>query len=202
MNIEAFALPAVFLVSLTSLLLLNSRSWRWSIFILAVQYIGVFVLVAVQWPIEMALSKVVAGWMAGAVLGIAASEAIVAKPDSWRENEKAWPSGWIFRLLAASLVVLIVLSLAPKAAEIIPGIGLPQAWGSLILIGMGLLELGLTTQPMRVVIGLLTILSGFEILYAAVESSALVAGLLAAANMALALIGAYLLVAPGMEGSE
>ncbi len=202
MNIEAFALPAVFLVSLTSLLLLNSRSWRWSIFILAVQYIGVFVLVAVQWPIEMALSKVVAGWMAGAVLGIAASEAIVAKPDSWRENEKAWPSGWIFRLLAASLVVLIVLSLAPKAAEIIPGIGLPQAWGSLILIGMGLLELGLTTQPMRVVIGLLTILSGFEILYAAVESSALVAGLLAAANMALALIGAYLLIAPGMEGSE
>jgi hypothetical protein len=65
-----------------------------------------------------------------------------------------------------------------------------------------LLHLGLTAQPLRVVLGLLTVLSGFEILYAAVESATLVAGLLAAVNLGLALVGAYLLVAPGLERVE
>jgi hypothetical protein len=74
-----------------------------------------------------------------------------------------------------------------------------QVWGGLILIGIGLLHLGLTAQPLRVVLGLLTVLSGFEILYAAVESATLVAGLLAGVNLGLALVGAYLLVSPGLE---
>jgi hypothetical protein len=49
------------------------------------------------------------------------------------------------------------------------------------------------------VLGLLTVLSGFEILYAAVETATLVAGLLAAINLGLALVGAYLLAAPSLE---
>jgi hypothetical protein len=58
---------------------------------------------------------------------------------------------------------------------------------------MGLLQLGTSAQPFRVVLGLLTVLAGFEIIYAAVESSTLVAALLAAINLSLALTGAYLL---------
>jgi hypothetical protein len=57
---------------------------------------------------------------------------------------------------------------------------------------MGLLHLGISAQPFRVVLGLLTVLAGFEILYAAVESSTLVAALLSAINLSLALAGAYL----------
>jgi hypothetical protein len=60
-------------------------------------------------------------------------------------------------------------------------------------MGVGLLHLGMTTRPFRVIIGLLTVLAGFEILYAAVESSVLVAGLLAAINLGLALLGSYFL---------
>ncbi|MGE5375620.1 MAG: hypothetical protein ACM3XO_11245, partial [Bacteroidota bacterium] len=63
------------------------------------------------------------------------------------------------------------------------------------LIGMGLLHLGITSYILRVVIGLMTVLSGFEILYAAVEGSILVAALLATINLGLALVGAYLLIA-------
>jgi hypothetical protein len=44
-----------------------------------------------------------------------------------------------------------------------------------------------------VVLGLLTFLSGFEVLYAAMESSSLVTGLLAVVNLGLALAGAYFL---------
>jgi hypothetical protein len=79
--------------------------------------------------------------------------------------------------------------------EIIPGIGLPASAASLTLISMGLLNLGITSQPLPVSLGLLMILAGFEILYAAVEGSVLVAGLLAAVSLGLALTGAYLLTA-------
>jgi hypothetical protein len=68
---------------------------------------------------------------------------------------------------------------------------------------MGLLHLGVTNHILRVTIGLMTALSGFEILYATVENSVLVAGLLAIINLGLALAGSYLLIASNAEeGAE
>ena len=66
-------------------------------------------------------------------------------------------------------------------------------------MGIGVLHLGLTNHPFRIAVGLLTMISGFEVLYAAVESSALVAGLLAVINLGIALAGVYLLVVPSMQ---
>ncbi|RPI32176.1 MAG: hypothetical protein EHM70_09610 [Chloroflexota bacterium] len=195
----AAAFPAVIWVFLTSVSLLISQNWRWIVLILALQYMGVFVLTGIHWPLEMAVVKLVAGWMATIVLGIATGEATILQPQSWREAEYSWPSSRLFRLLAAGLVSLAVFSVAPKVVAWMPGVSLAQAAGGLILLGMGLLHLGLTAQPLRAAAGLLTALSGFEILYAAVESSALVAGLLAAVNLGLALVGAYLLLAPNLE---
>jgi hypothetical protein len=74
--------------------------------------------------------------------------------------------------------------------------------GSALLVTLGLLHLGLTTSILRVVLALLTVLSGFEILYAAVEGSILVAGLLSVVNLGLATVGAYLLVAAAGEAAE
>ena len=54
----------------------------------------------------------------------------------------------------------------------------------------------------RVILGLLTLLAGFEIIYAAVESSELVAAALAVVNLGLALTGAYLLSALGGEEAQ
>jgi len=45
-------------------------------------------------------------------------------------------------------------------------------------------------------VGLMTVLSGFEVLYAPLEQAALVTGLLAAVNLSLALVGAFLINAP------
>ena len=89
--------------------------------------------------------------------------------------------------------------MAPHLADWMPGAEMEQVWGGLILIGIGLLQLGLTAQPLRVVLGILTVLSGFEILYAVAESAVLVAGLLASVNLGLALVGAYLLTSPDLE---
>jgi hypothetical protein len=48
----------------------------------------------------------------------------------------------------------------------------------------------------------MTVLSGFEILYAAVEGSVLVAALLAIINLGLALVGSYLLIAENAQEVE
>jgi hypothetical protein len=197
LDLARLDLPAVILLIATSLTLLASHRWRWCLFALALQYVGVFTLVTLNWPIALAAVKVVAGWMAGLVLFIA----VLNSPDTWLAEERTQPGSALFRLLAAGLVALVVASIAPRAAIWMPGVEMEQVWGGLILIGIGLLHLGLTAQPLRVILGLLTVLSGFEILYAAVESATLVAGLLAGVNLGLALVGAYLLVLPSMENA-
>jgi hypothetical protein len=97
---------------------------------------------------------------------------------------------------------MIAYSLGLSLIAWLPEIRPEQAIGGLILIAIGLVHLGLTATPLRVVLGLLTTLSGFEILYAAIERSNLVAGLLALVNLGLALIGVYLLLAPTLEEAE
>ncbi len=201
MDFSILGILAVTWVAITSLMVLLSQNWRISLINLALQYLGVFLLVVLRWPFEMSVAKLVSGWMASAVLAIAASETFQATPGNWQAVERFSPSGRFFRLLAATLVWLTVLSIAPKTLSLIPEVGVPQAWGGLLLIGMGLIHLGMTAQALRVIIGLLTTLSGFEVLYAAVESSALMAGLLAATHMGLALTGAFLLVASSTEES-
>ncbi|KAA3643264.1 MAG: hypothetical protein DWQ07_22370 [Chloroflexi bacterium] len=188
MDISIFTFLAVLILLVTSVLLLVSLDWRWSIGALGLQYLGVFALVNVAWPLDLAVIKLVAGWMAASILGLARSQA-----DDDQLPALNVPSGRMFRALAASLIVLAVLSFAPTTVEWIPAVELNQVWGAFLLIGMGLLQVGFSARPFRVVVGILTLLAGFEIIYAAVEPSALVAGLLAVITLGIALVGAYLL---------
>ena len=192
---EPLVLGAVALVSLTSVYNLISRDWRSSIGCLALQYVGVFLLVNTSWPLEMAIAKMLAGWMAGVILWVA----MALVPDLWPESEKSIKFGAIFRILAAIILALAVTSLVLQSQSWLSTISIPILWASFMLIGMGLLQLSLTSNPLRVIIGLLTSLSGFEIIYAAIETSTLVTGLLAVVTLGLALVGAYLLITPTME---
>ncbi len=178
---------------ITSVGLLLQRDWRWGLGLLAAQYLSIFWLVQTHWPISMAAGKLVTGWMACVVLGMAQ-----LNTDVPQEPESAWPQGRLFRLFAAGIITAATFALSLRASSWLE-LSLPIAWGSLLLAGMGLLQLGTSAQPFRVVIGLLTILAGFEIIYAAVESSTLVAALLSAVNLSLALTGAYLLNMPQGE---
>jgi hypothetical protein len=192
LSFDALAIPAVIIVSVAGVLLLVSMEWRLSIAVLAILYIGVFLLVSLSWPSERAVVKLVAGWMSGAVLGMA----LIGLPDEARQTIRMRTATSLFRLIVAGLVLLVAFSLAPKVTELIPDISTYQAYGGAILIGLGLLHLGLTAHPLRVTLGLLTVLGGFEIFYAAVEDSTLVTGLLAGVDLGLALLGAYLISLP------
>ena len=193
MILRALATPAFIFLVITSLGVLISRDWRLVIAFFVAQYLGVLVLVAVSWPFGLAGIKLVVGWMAGAALGttqIGQKRAMLGK---------SWPASRVFRLLAAALAILLIYSISPEVVSWIPGLSLPVARGGLTLMALGLLQLGMTARPFRVIIGLFNVLAGFEIMYAAVESSVLVAGLLAAINLGLALLGSYFLSAATPE---
>lgn len=207
-------LIAALLVTITAVLLLVVYDWRLSIGLLAIQYVGVSLLVSEAWPLGMAVTRLIAGWMAGAVLGMA----MLSLPQSGQEQAdiEARPTrpvpvmgrfrllpgeapSPLFHLLAALLVGLAIGAESLQLNAWLPGISLVQAWGGLILIGLGLLKLGFHTQPLHVALGLLTLYSGFEVLYAALNASSLIAALTATLTLGLALTGAYLMLAPHME---
>jgi len=189
---------AVVTILLTSVGLLVARDWRWSITLLAIQYIAMFVLALQHWPLGMASVKVVAGWMAAAILGMTRS----GLSNENLAEENIWPRGRLFRLFAAGIVVIIVAGVTPTVDTIMADAGFAVTTGSLLLVGMGLLHLGITAHILRVTIGLMTVLTGFEILYSTVEDSVLVAALLAVINLGLALVGSYLLIAASSKGAE
>ena len=167
--------------------LLFTRDWRWSLGLLAVIYLSVFWMIQVHWPITLAATKLVTGWMACAILGIAQ---LNNKEEGEGEAESTWRQGRLFHIFAAGMVLAATFALSLHVDTWL-GLSLPVAWGGLLLIGLGLLHLGITSDSFQVIVGLLTVLAGFEILYAAVESSALVSALLAVVNLGLALAGAY-----------
>ena len=196
---EYLPIFALLLVAATSLILFMSTDWRLGILTLAVQYFGVFLLVLIHWPLSIAVVKLVAGWMPGAVLGMAMVSIPERRQEMRQETGKVLVASRPFYLLAALLVGMVVISQANQILEWFPDIHPEQAWGGLILVGLGLLKFGFTVNPLHAMLGLLTALSGFEVIYATIERSAMVAGLLAGITLGLALAGAYLLMAPHLE---
>lgn len=188
----------VTLLLITSVGLLLSRDWRWSLGLLAAQYLAMFYLVTLHWPFSLASVKLVTGWMASATLGVTR----LGMSEIETEEESSWPRGRLFRLFAAGLVIVLVIAATPRVETLIPGISRPVIAGGLLLAGMGILHLGLTAETLRITLGLLTLLAGFEILYATVETSILLAGLLSVVNLGLALVGAYLMTAAPENGPE
>lgn len=198
---------AVGLLLVTSLGLLLSRDWRWNLGFLAAQYLGMFWLVTLHWPFGLASIKLVTGWMASATLGVTRLEMgdglqSLETLESQHRESIPLPQGRLFRLFAAAIVVILVATVTPQVENIIPGISRPIIAGGLLLAGMGLLHLGLTAETLRVTLGLLTVMAGFELLYATVETSILLAGLLSIVNLGLALAGAYLMTAAPTEEAE
>lgn len=188
----------IFLAAAVGLVQLVAREWRWRVGALALQYLIAFVFISTVWPLELAAVKLVAGWMAASILGLT----WISLPAQHAFVEELDRAGVAFRAFAALLVILVVFGSAPRLAAWAAPIELNQAWAALVLIGLGLLQLGLASTVFLGILGLLTLFSGFEIIYAAVEVSTLVAGLQALITLGIALAGAYLMSAPLLEPGE
>ncbi|MEN8173193.1 MAG: hypothetical protein ABFS03_09980 [Chloroflexota bacterium] len=198
MDIGALAPFIVGLLAVTAAVLFISRDWRLSISALGAQYVGVLLLIALSWPFELAVIKLVAGWIAAAILGMS----LIEQHHAWGDELGHHFSGSLFRIFIAGLMGLAMLSLAPEISQWAVHASSEQILGSLILTSFGLLHLGFTVQPDRIILGLLTVLSGFEIIYATMETSLLVNAFLAVINLGIALVGAYLLIKPTAESGS
>jgi hypothetical protein len=183
---------AVGLILASSTTIIISRDWRVSLGALAVQYLAAFWLVTRHLPFAMGTVKLIVGWMVVATLGMTRLGLTNLEKE---EQDTFWLRGQWFRVVLMAIVALVTVGSTPRIEAAIPGLGLPVIAGSLLLIGAGIVHLGVTSDPLRVTLGLLTMLAGFEILYAAVESAILVTGLLAVINLGLGVLGSYLLVA-------
>ena len=195
MGFDGLVLPSLILFGITALILFFIQDWRVIITALGFQYIGVFILVGLTWPLEMAIIKLITGWIASALLGMG----LVSLPPEKNPPQHAPISGQFFRLILVIVVGLAAISFGPQIAKWLLQAAYGQILGGLLLIGMGLLHLSFSAKPFRVTIGLLTIFSGFEIIYATLDASPLAAGLLSVINLGMALTGAYLIVAPTVK---
>lgn len=183
MIFDWLAIPAVLILVGSSLTITMDLKLRWSLFALGVQFIASFWLLGLNLPVGLAAVKLVVGLIVVALImaSLPAEESEGETPESFRH---------VFRILAAGLIWLLVFTLSPYVVNIL-GSRAEIMWGGLILVGMGLLQLGMTSHLPRVILGLLTVLSGFHILYSSVEQSALVTGLLALVNLGLGLVCVY-----------
>jgi hypothetical protein len=199
MVVEIVTWVSVVTVLASASVILVSRDWRVSLGALALQYLAAFWLVSQHLPFAMGSVKLITGWMVVAILGmtrLSLTQTEQSEPDAF------YPRGAAFRLTLMGVVTLSAFGAAPRIEASIPGLGLPVIAGSLILIGAGVVQLGVTSDLLRVSLGLLTLFSGFEVIYAAVESAILVTGLLAAVNLGLGVLGSYLLTAGSVPFSS
>ncbi|HMV97470.1 MAG TPA: hypothetical protein PLD33_13620 [Anaerolineales bacterium] len=183
---------AVGMILATSAIILISRDWRIPLGALALQYLAAFWLVTRHLPFVMGSAKLITGWMVVAAIGMTRLGLTATEEKA---EDTSLQSGRWFRGILIGIVALVTAGATPRIETSIPGLGLPVIAGSILLIGAGVIHLGVTSDILRVTLGLLTMLTGFEVLYAAVESSILVAGLLALTNLGLGIAGSYLLVA-------
>lgn len=179
------------LVLFSSAGILVSRNWRVNLALLAVQYLGVFWPLQNHWNLLQAATFLVAGWMSCAILALAHFG-----QETTEQVGSSWPQGRWFRFTVISIVLLVALVGTVNLSTWL-SLSLPVTWSGLLLIGTGILLLGLSLHPLRIIVGLLMTLAGFEIIYSSLEKSVLVIGLLIVIHLGLALVGSYFIEQTG-----
>jgi hypothetical protein len=210
------ALPSVLGVFLSAILLVVSRDWRLNTVALAAQYLFVALLMTQIIRVEMAAVKGLIGWVICLVFYLTEQQAqararaetsdeplpfsnwFTARVEGWRREGISAQAAFSF------LAAIFVGATAYASSSAVP---LPQTSGALTLAcyllgGLGMLLLGLSQDPLRVGVGLLMLLSGFDLFYVGLEPSLLVTGFLGAISFVIALGTAYLRAAQTMSSGE
>ena len=192
-------------VMLTAGLLLVAYDWRLSIGALAVQYVLSMILFAQVLPPQVAGVKGLVGLISCIILFLSArqAQAIASRRASAVEGQPAsllvvrgsiMPAGVPFRLIAAAIVGLAVWVTVGRPERLLPEVSSQVTVAVFSLGAMSLLVVALTEAPLQIGLGLLTLLTGFELFYHAVEPSLSVIALLAMAHFGIALVTGYLTI--------
>jgi len=176
---------ALIIASFIALVMIQiSNTWRIRIAGLAIVYLVSFIIILQIWPIALASVKLIGGWM-GVVL-ISASQ--ISKPET--EREKLFNSQSIFRFLVTALIWVVISAEASVFNDWIP-IPYTNLYIGLIIIAGGLIFASVNQNIFDVIIGVLTFLAGFDVIYSSLEGSALVTGVFALIIIFISLLNTY-----------
>jgi hypothetical protein len=191
-------------------------NWRLLILALGAQYILIGLMLTRVVPIELAAVKALVGIMICPVLYITARRVNWGRPEE--EAEEAVPAdrpqrrwwhvlgaGWPVRVIVSVLALAISLGLASRSPLPIVAdqtLSRDLTTGAFSVILLGLINAALAENPLKIGLGLLSILAGFELFYTAVEPTLTIVGLLGLTNLFLALAIAYLTTAWASRRSE
>jgi hypothetical protein len=201
-------------------LLMVTLSWRLRLAALAVQYLCVAALLTqiVIW--QVAVVRLIVGAGIVGILALTGREltgawpwarpaapAAVAGPTPLMARLAAlwktqFSADFPFRVVAVAMALVAAASLAGQPNTFLPNLPPGLKMAGYLLCGLGLFSLGLNEEPLRAGLSLLTLLSGFELLYAAVEPSLAIVGLLAGVDFAVALAVSYLALAALSDRKE
>jgi len=202
--------PAAYGVLLAAAIILIAWDWRLTLLALAAHYVVVgFLFVEVLDP-RLVTVKVLTGLFACLMLYMTARQVNWGRlPIDVSEEEadhlsrhlrvragrRLLPTSTPFRTFLALMMILVVLTLSQRPEYLLPAIPGELKYfttGIYALAGMGLLGMGLTSEPLRVGISILLFLTGFELYYSALEQSVALMAALAAVTLAVTLAISYL----------
>jgi hypothetical protein len=188
----------------TASTILISRDWRVLILALLLQYILVGLVLSRLVRPDIAVLKIMIGAFICPILFLSARQvtANISVVPTIVEKEKGNPAatGWVFRLLTALIILLVTVTVSEMFVlpGLLPILTIAVFW--LILVGLTILII--TEDPLKTGIGLLTILTGFDLFYTTLEHSLLITGLWGAVNLLIALAVSYLIIAKGANPEE
>ena len=203
--LASFLTPALMTIVITPALLVVFTDWRLAYVALALQYVAAAVLVSQLVILPVVAAKLIAGLLVAGILAVTGwqvnwgrrvSDRLTESSDPGPRSRFSFdiPTGLPFRAVAAVMVLVAAGLTAGRADFTLPGLqGAPGVnFAVYVLVGLGLLNLGLTDEPMNAGLGLVTLLTGFELFYAALEPSLAIVALLAAVQFGVALAVGFL----------
>jgi len=200
-------------------LLVVLTNWRLLIFVLGAQYILIGLMLTRVVPIELAAVKALVGVMICPVLYITARRMHWGQAEEVSDTEDDAPRAlqprrrwwWIIgpglpvRLIVTALALAMSISLAsrnPLPITADQALSRDLTIGAFSVMLLGLINQALAENPLKVGIGLLSFLAGFELFFTAVEPTLTIVGLLGLTNLILALAISYLTTAWASRRSE
>jgi hypothetical protein len=186
-------------VAVTGILLVLSDRRVSILIIVAVQYLLASLLVWATLSLQVAAARLVTGLVVTAILGLAVRSVGMGTRFS---RSRILPTGRAFRLISALLIAVAAIGIA--RGPWVDILELPEviSLGALVMAGLGLLQVGLFDAPLRIGVGLLTIIAGFEVAYGLIEPSLAITALFALVNVGIALVTSYLVMLAAEQGSE
>jgi hypothetical protein len=175
--------------------ILVPRDWHWTLFGLAMTYLFGFILIIQIWPLPLAAVKLLTG-----LIGVILLSTTKMNTEVQGEPIES-PSSRMFILLLAILSWIIVLATINRLNAWLP-IEYTNLFIGMVFLICGIIKFSTDQRIFNVVVGLLTLLSGFDIIYSSLEGSALVTALYALIVISICILGSYLEGIFSGEGEE